>query len=76
MKDKGFKTNEFDDSLKYAKSFNVDGLFDKYDGEEFKPKSEWNREESLAQSTSTDSPMPLLRSCSISFCIASLKFVK
>ena len=32
MKDKGFKTNEFDDSLKYAKSFNVDGLFDKYDG--------------------------------------------
>ena len=42
--DRGFYTTKFDDALAYAKKANIDGLFDIYDNEPFKPKEEWNRE--------------------------------
>ena len=42
LRDKGFNTNEFDESLKYAQS-KIGGLIEEDDGDtEFKPQSEWN----------------------------------
>ena len=40
--DRDFHTSEFDDYLQYAKDAKIEDLFDKFDGEEFKPKDEWD----------------------------------
>ena len=42
--DRGFYTTKFDDALAYAKNANIEGLFDNFDNETFKPKEEWDRE--------------------------------
>lgn len=44
FKDEGFYTDEFENTLREVESYNIEGLFDKFDGEEFKPESEWNKE--------------------------------
>ena len=41
--DRGFYTTKFDDALAYAEAANIEGLFDPFDGEIFKPKEEWDR---------------------------------
>ena len=44
FKDEGFYTSEFEDTLREVESYNIEGLYDEFDGEEFKPESEWNKE--------------------------------
>lgn len=40
--DPNFSTGKFDSILNYVKSKNIPGFFQKYDGEKFKPESEWS----------------------------------
>lgn len=43
-RDRGFHTGEFDEALEYVKKQNISDLYTPFDGEEFKPESEWNEE--------------------------------
>lgn len=42
--DRGFYTDEFDDALQKAESLSIEGLYEPFDGEEFKPEDEWDEE--------------------------------
>lgn len=42
--DRSFSTGKFDAYLDYAKKANISGLFDTFDGEDFKPKNEWDKD--------------------------------
>jgi hypothetical protein len=42
--DRAFKTGKFDAYLDYAKKANISDLFDSFDGEEFKPKTDWDKD--------------------------------
>ena len=44
LADRGFYTTEFDEMLTYAETSHIEGLYDVFDGEEFKSKEEWNQE--------------------------------
>lgn len=44
LKDRNFSTGAFDEGLKYVESQNISGLYDEFDGESFKPESEWDQE--------------------------------
>lgn len=41
--DRTLSNGEFDAYLDYAKKANINGLFDPFDGEKFKPKEEWDK---------------------------------
>lgn len=43
LKDRNFSTGAFDEGLKYVESQNISGLYDKFDGETFKPEAEWDQ---------------------------------
>ncbi|MBR6012917.1 MAG: hypothetical protein IK062_03925 [Selenomonadaceae bacterium] len=43
LKDRNFSTGEFEEGLKYVESQNISGLYDTFDGETFKPESEWDQ---------------------------------
>lgn len=43
LKDRNFSTGAFEEGLKYVESQNIAGLYDKFDGETFKPESEWDQ---------------------------------
>ena len=43
LKDRNFSKGEFDEGLRYVESQNISGLYDAFDGESFKPESEWDQ---------------------------------
>lgn len=43
-KDPSFSTGEFEDSLNYVRSKNIPGLFVPFDGEQFPPREQWDKE--------------------------------
>lgn len=42
--DRGFYTNDFTDALREAESLSIEGLYEAFDDEEFKPEDEWDEE--------------------------------
>jgi len=42
--DRPFATGKFEETLAYVKSKNIDGLVVPFDGEQFKPKEEWDKD--------------------------------
>lgn len=42
--DPSFSTGKFVETFEYVKSKNIEGLFDEFDGTEFKPEEEWDEE--------------------------------